>query len=115
MLQADGNLRKSELRGKYRHSVGEPGRTIEHEDGSETHLMPITYQSSILTLKRWERFEELTRGMGTHDFPALKGRWDLKGDSVILYRGDTREAYYVQASGNLLHSNGAYIYYRERE
>ncbi len=114
LIPVDRDIKKSDLYGIYRHSVGEPGRVIKNEDGSETHIMPITYQSSTLTLKRWGRFEEQMKGMDVVEHPPFKGRWDLEGDSVILYLGERREAYFVQENGNLLHSNGAYLYFRER-
>lgn len=115
-IPANRDLSKKDIRGTYEHSNGEPGRTIVEPDGSELHLPPITYSRTRLELKRWGRCEEYSSGMEIpKGLSPLKGRWELKGDSVYLKFGERSEAYYVQENGNLLHSNGACVLYREYE
>ena len=108
--------RTSELKGLYVHVDGEPGRTIENSDGSESHIMPIVYSRQVLDLKSWGRFEERNEGFSETMF-VQRGRWKPNGDSIYLRfypKGSKEERYYVDDNGNLIHSNGAYRYSRLR-
>jgi len=107
------NWQKSDLYGRYQHSVGEPGRTIKREDGSEVHLGPIIYSRDILILRRWGRCEMESCGMDGQFFPSTKGRWDLEGDSVIIYfPNQSRMALLADERGDLIQEEGRIYYQR---
>ena len=92
-------LERSQLYGTYTHSTGQPGRTIHREGGEEIHLMPVTYEINTLVLKRFKRCSKSTEGVSYGTTYRFKGRWKIKGDTLILSFQGTQERYIIQQEG----------------
>ena len=77
-------LGRKQLYGSYTNSTGQPGRTITREGGEEIHLMPVVYDITTITLKRFRRCTKSTMPV-THGVRSFfKGRWEIRGDTLVL-------------------------------
>ena len=70
----------------YHQQDGEPGRTIHQGDGSEMHLMPVTYAETFLKIKRCGRAKRTTIDYTMNQFSmSFKYKWRVENDTLIIW------------------------------
>ena len=93
-------VKRSDLRGTYTRSDGEPGRTIKKSDSSYVSLSPVTNYVKTLKLKPFGRASEITKAYAMGFDSKEKGTWTLKNDTLLLHLNlsEEQEKYWIDHS-----------------
>ena len=89
-----------EIRGIYTTSTGVPGRKQLINDSTTISVLPKTYTSTSLILKRFGRVRKIYKnyyagGLDSDD----KGKWKLEGDTLYISMLQHNETYTIDQPG----------------
>ena len=89
-------VKKKHIRGTFSQVSGEPARTYQSTDGSYVSIPPLIYAQTVLKIKRGSKATLETQNSFSLKGPKQKGRWEIKGDTLLLSLNNRVEKYLIE-------------------